>query len=108
MENTVYTRKQYLNDSSTEEVKGTAFRKYYGGILDSCNFVPAKDLVQSCRHSTYPHYNDIPLSRFDIGWTANGVKKAMEDRGDYLTLAGAVCLCKEAIRRILESENTTI
>jgi len=55
-------------------------------------------------NSTDEHFNDIPLKRWDslsFHESANkdhttGLKKA----GDYMTLAGSVCIYKEAARQI--------
>jgi len=47
------------------------------------------------------HLNDIPLAIWDAIPVYN-VSPLMKEAGDYLTLAGKVCICKEAAKQIIE------
>lgn len=56
--------------------------------------------------STDKWLNDIPLRKWDalvpmVG-SVFGIKAMLEQNGDYLTLAGGVCILKEAARQIVE------
>lgn len=52
--------------------------------------------------STDPHLNDIPLERWDDISTNAGAK--MKEAGDFLSMAGNVCIAKAAARQIIEQE----
>lgn len=60
-------------------------------------FVGLERLMQSKDE----HLNDIPLEIWDDIPVYN-VSKKMKEAGDYLTLAGKVCICKEAAKQIIE------
>lgn len=50
------------------------------------------------------HFNDIRLERWGRILALGGTNKKMQEKGDYLTLAGKVCIFKEAAKQIKESE----
>lgn len=56
------------------------------------------------------HFNSIPLSKWDaearyLFKMVPGLEKSLRECGDYPTLAGAVCLLKEAALRLIEGNN---
>lgn len=93
------TRENYINGKINH-------REYYGGILRLADFEmsPGHELVQKALKSQDPHYNDIPLILWDNiamsgqAWTNTALKKV----GDFWSLAGGVCLYKEAVRQAVE------
>lgn len=92
-----FTRQDYMNKLCTHE-------EYYAQFVNE----GTKSLVLRCIgrerivNSKDEHFNDIPLKLWD-----NLVPKApgsgkFKDAGDYYTLAGGVCMLKEAARQIKE------
>lgn len=62
--------------------------------------ISRKDYIDG-KNSTDKHMNDIPLRKWDSLriYPRDG---AMKECGDYLTLAGKVCIAKAAARMIKE------
>jgi len=91
-----FTRKQYLNNECTH-------RQYYAQFVTEGTKLRVKRMVGETKiiESTEEHLNDIPLHIWDMVGTA-GVSEKMRECGDYLTLAGANCINKEAARQIQE------
>lgn len=97
-------RQEYINaPSSTEN-----FRAYYGqfinpGVKFAVLRVISREEILASRD---PHFNDIPLHRWDWVFNTQGVPVEiavkMRELGDYATLAGLVCIAKEAARQIKE------
>ena len=93
------TRKQYINKECTH-------REYYAQFVTEDTkravlYVIGKDKLLSSKDE---HLNDIGLKTWDsIGVFGVGAK--LKECGDYLTLAGAVCINKEAARQIIESDS---
>jgi hypothetical protein len=91
------TRKQYLNGE-------VSHREYHAQFVNDTikqnvlNHVGLNRLMKS----TDKHLNDIPLDIWD-SIPMYDVSKKLKEVGDYLTLAGAVCIAKEAARQIIES-----
>lgn len=56
-----------------------------------------------------PHLNDIPLVEWDqflpLIRAQFEVTTRMKEAGDFLTLAGAVCIAKAAARQIINNES---
>lgn len=92
----MFTRTQYLD-------RECSHREYYAQFVTD----RSKRIVQSCigieklKNSTDEYFNDIPLKTWDVLPIAYN-RQAMESCGDYLTLAGHVCIMKEAARQVLE------
>ena len=89
------TRKELLDGGATHD-------EYYGQFVDDgvkkrvLSHISAQELLSS----NDPHFNDISLQRWDrIGMTSATAKK-LRAAGDYLTLAGSVCIAKAAARLI--------
>jgi hypothetical protein len=103
-----FTRKEYL--SSCNE-RG-AFQRYYGEIIHEAGGpevfanrlpVPLHKIREALAKGDV-HLNTISLQSWDMHATPVPAKvsKAMAERGDYPTLAGAVCVLKEAARLLAE------
>lgn len=94
----MFTRKQYLN-------KECSHREYYGQFVTPRVLAVVKRQIgtKAINNSTDPHLNDIPLSKWDavfFGGFHNDMAKIMRDLGDFPTLAGGVCIAKEAAKQI--------
>ena len=95
----MFTRQQYLNKECTH-------REYYAQFVNES----AKRLV---RHyigisrildSQDEGFNDIPLALWgEIPFT--GPRLTLEVAGDYPTVAGGICILKEAAQQIKESHH---
>lgn len=96
----MYTRKDCLDQKCSH-------REYYA------QFVTDEERARVARHfgkakllaSTDPHLNDIPLRHWDaLSPGPKAVSEKLLAAGDYSTLAGWVCIYKEAARQIIEEE----
>ncbi len=96
---TTYTRQDYLGRKCTH-------RQYYAQFVGTKErqLVSRRFGVSYLKTSfAYDEYfNNIPLSN----WDALSVNRRadMKAAGDYQTLAGAVCILKEAARQVCEQE----
>ncbi len=93
----MFTRKQYINKECTNE-------QYYGQFVNAGTKARVLSGIglDALKKSTDPHFNDIPLHKWD-GLVANCPgSAAFSKAGDYYTLAGGICLLKEAARQVLE------
>jgi hypothetical protein len=50
------------------------------------------------------HLNDIPLKRWDDLPETDDMVHRLRERGDYITLAGKVCIYKQTAREILKKQ----
>ncbi len=94
-----YTRKQYLD-------KECSHREYYAqfvtpGVVDRIVRRLGADRLLASQDE---HLNDIPLHIWDDIPAPMGSGQAMRALGDYPTLAGAVCINKEAARQFIAKE----
>lgn len=92
-----FSRQDYLDKRCTHEEYYTQY--VTKGVLSTVARVISTDRIKK---STDEHFNDIPLYHWDtvlIPCPAN-VAWAMRHRGDFSTLAGMVCIAKEAARQI--------
>ena len=99
---TMKTRQQYLSGECNH-------REYYAQFVDD----NARRVVEQAigkdkiLQSIDPSFNDIPLSK----WNSVGMhhlrtserSAQMKACGDYMTLAGLVCIAKEAARQIKDA-----
>jgi hypothetical protein len=94
------TRKDYLDGKATH-------RQYYGQIVKLAGISFSKDskIVERCKNSKDPHYNDIGLPAWDVmaASRAPHIQTALKKCGDFFTKAGGVCVMKEAVRQAVES-----
>lgn len=92
------SRKEYLAKQCTHA-------EYYGQFVDSGIKARVTNSIGMDRllKSTDKHLNDIPLKEWDrlIPIFPAHIGQAMRDAGDYPTLAGAVCIAKEAARQLI-------
>lgn len=83
-------------------------RAYHAQFVTSAHVgeLVRSGMIERIRKSRDPHFNDIPLSDWDslaMSFPIPQVTLAkMRECGDYPTLAGAVCILKEAARQIRE------
>jgi hypothetical protein len=87
-----YTRKDYVDGVCTHE-------EYYQQFITPV--ITARVLTQigaaKVKASTDPYFNDVPLHCWDrVNLDHCGIAQKMEQAGDYLTLAGKVCIAKTA------------
>lgn len=92
----MFSRQQYLNKECTHA-------EYYGqfvtgAVKSAVRCSIGKDAIVK---SNDPHFNDIPLAKWDrLSFPVSS--KKIKEAGDYLTKAGFVCIAKEAARQIKE------
>ena len=97
-----YTRKDYMAAKCTHsgyygQFVGHETRWYVSDVIGRDKIVNSED----------PHFNDIPLKSWDhAAKFMHGIGRSMRDLGDYPTLAGQVCVLKEAARQIKEKALT--
>jgi hypothetical protein len=98
------TRQEYLESDSP---RTEAHRRYYAQFVTE----RIKTLVigwfgrTAIVTSDDPHFNDLKLTRWDALASSlpSSVSTELRERGDFLTLAGAVCILKEAAEQIRET-----
>lgn len=92
----MFSRQQYINGECSHS-------QYYGQFVTSAVkhaviFSIGKEAIVK---SNDPHFNDIPLRKWHLlSFPVNSQK--LKEAGDYLTLAGKVCIAKQAARQIKE------
>jgi hypothetical protein len=107
-ETKLFTRKDYLAGDCT-------YRQYYGQIVRLAGIRLSKQdkLVKDCTPSNQrtvdEHYNHIGLPTWDTysGSARRGISKAFKQCGDSWSLAGGICVIKEAVRQAVEREEET-
>ena len=91
------TRKEYLNHDCT-------FAEYYGQFVDSGVMARVLHVISldELTNSNDEHLNDIELSRWDavLAPFPKHIGDQMRECGDFPTMAGAVCIAKEAARQL--------
>ena len=82
----------------------TAHRAYYAQFVTPAHFARLKSLVDSIKASKDRHFNDIELKTWDrLSLPVPSASNTLLVKcGDYPTLAGAVCILKEAAQQIRE------
>ena len=92
-------RQKYLSHEITHE-------EYYSSVVKMADISYTKDshLVERAKQSTDKNLNDIPLYVWDseAHGAKQAIKKALESHGDQYSLAGGVCVIKEAVREALK------
>jgi hypothetical protein len=88
-----FTRKQYMTKECTH-------REYHGQFVTPRikSYVLRKFGIDRLTQSTDPHLNDIPLRE----WEMLDFRADFKAAGDYHTIAGEVCVLKEAARQLIE------
>lgn len=105
MEQELYTRKQYMNDSTGPDARSMeAHRKYYAQFVDErvINQVVRHIGAEAIKASTDPHMNDIPLNKWDRlhGYLTPAIP--LKSVGEAYCLSTTVCIAKEAARQYKE------
>lgn len=118
-------RDEYMDNSDclkpngeVDDAKRTAkHRAYYAQFVDeSVKYAVLRGIgIERLLKSRDFYFNDIPLHEWDRLAGAQGFKVTapvilqfgtrMKERGDFITLAGAVAMLKEAARQIVENHN---
>lgn len=100
-------RSEYLAQPPAKADRYAHHRAYYAQFVTPAHFAKLKSLVgmvDKIKASQDPHLNNIPLSVWDtlaVPLPAESAKR-MRACGDYPTLAGSVCVLKEAANQIRE------
>lgn len=95
----MFTRKQYMNKECTH-------REYYGQFVTAGTIeyvrrgIGEKKIMES---SDPVFFNDIRLYKWDRLVSQVPGSRKFKEAGDVYTLAGGVCLLKEAARQFRES-----
>ena len=97
------TRSEYMNGNITHE-------EYYSQFVTQhmVKLVAYEIGVKNIINSKDEHLNDIPLKRWDqmvYGISTHELKEKLKDAGDFLTLAGGVCILKQAAYQIIKGSN---
>ena len=95
----MFTRKQYINKECTNE-------QYYGQfVMPATRAHVLRGIgLAELKKSTDPHFNDIPLNKWDNLVPHCPGSSGFAKAGDYYTVAGGVGLLKEAARQILDDQ----
>lgn len=105
MNATLITRAEYLAAGQADSK--AAHRAYYAQFVVPAHFADLGNLmglIERIKSSNDPHFNNILLSTWDriaVPVAAESTAR-MKECGDYPTLAGAVCILKEAAQQIRE------
>lgn len=109
------TRQEYLragqglglSDGALRQLRAESHRAYYAQFVAPSVLETVRSSIglERLRASADDHFNDIPLSKWDVAAVPvpASVAAKMRELGDYPTLAGTVCVLKEAARQLLES-----
>ena len=100
--NKIITRKDYLDN----ENKDTSHEAYYAQFVTASlvqrviGAFGKEKLIEGKNKS----FNNIPLKKWDAlsSTMPNSVFTKMKECGDYLTLAGTICILKEAARQAIQ------
>lgn len=96
-----FTRQQYLSGDCTHEQYYSQFVN--STILSRVEAYIGKDKIVEAMQ-TEKGLNSIPLAKWDMAaQNLFDVSKKLKEAGDYLTLAGGVCIAKAAARQIAKS-----
>ena len=95
-----HTRKDYMDKRCTH-------REYYAQfVTDGTRQAVARSIgLDTLFGSRDANLNDIPLKRWDnlMGILTSSVNQGLHAVGDYPTLAGKVCIAKEAALQVIEA-----
>lgn len=93
----MFTRQDYLQDKCTH-------RQYYAQFVNDNVKQMVKDRIgiDKIKCSKDEHFNDIPLYLWDNCGLPYGISDLLKQAGDYYSLAGQVCILKEAGRQLKE------
>lgn len=106
----IITHKEYAaaigkayREGSDEEVASIR-RSYFGQFVKqrTINRVVSAIGVKRLEASTCPHFNDIPLERWDALVRGLPLAIPVKATGTFYTISKGVCIAKEAARQYLE------
>lgn len=94
----IFTHSDYMSDKCTH-------RQYYGQFVnaDTISLVARAFGNDRLLASKDEHFNDIPLALWDALVPHAPGSAKFKEAGDFYTLAGGVCMLKEAARQIVEA-----
>ena len=99
MTSNLITRQQYLNKEATH-------REYYSQFVTEGvkQRVESAFRMESLIQGKDKHFNNLPLQWWDrlMPVVPFEINSKLKDCGDYPTLAGVVCILKEAAMQIVE------
>lgn len=98
----MFSRADYMADKCS-------FEQYYNQFvtLGRMQAVVYQIGLNKILKSKDEHLNDIPLKKWDNIFFVDSVSKDLEKHGDYLTLAGKVCIAKACAKQIKKNYSTT-
>lgn len=102
---TAFTRAEYMATARDKDDSSRAHRRYYAQLVSPSVIARVVQAIGAAtlRASTCPHFNDIPLSRWDaIARNLGPLPVSFATLGDFATLGGLVCVAKEAARQYVE------
>jgi len=94
----MYKRKDYMSGKITH-------RQYYTQFVNDNvkNMIIDSIGLNRLVNSKDEYFNDIPLELWDIIGLPGGIVDKINRAGDYYSLAGQVCILKEAARQLREN-----
>lgn len=107
MTSEIFTRKEYLAVASRDESRA-AYHRYYSQFVtpDTVRIVVEVIGGERILASTDPHFNDIQLINWDVLPAVLDLDK-LKLAGDYLSVAGKVCVMKTAARMWRDGEQVS-
>ena len=99
----MYSRQDYLQNKCSH-------RQYYAQFVDDSvrRMVEQYFTLETLRASTDEHLNDIPLRRWDslaiMLVHYSSIRELLREYGDFWSLAGGVCILKEAAHQLVEGK----
>jgi len=92
-----FSRADYLSGKCTH-------RQYYAQFVTTDYVKTIVKYIGSAKllSSTDESLNDISLHIWDMAPTSHGTSGKMKELGDVLTLAGSVCIAKEAAKQYID------
>jgi hypothetical protein len=92
-----YTRKDYMNDKCSH-------REYYSQFVNDNvkGMVNDRIGIDRIKKSKDEHLNDIPLKEWDMCGLPYGINTLLKSAGDGFSMAGQVCILKEAAKQLIE------
>lgn len=105
MEQELYTRKQYMDDSTGIDARSMeAHRKYFAQFVDErvISLVVRTIGADAIKASTDPYMNDIPLRQWDRMHGCLTPAIPLKSVGEINSISTTVCIAKEAARQYKE------
>ena len=96
------TRKEYMGQDMSGTDREWTHREYYAQFVDAGAKERLADWLPRLLKSTDEHLNDIPLHVWDDLGPPPESHAMFKECGDNPTMAGYVCIWKEAARQLME------